>query len=128
MKRRGTAAPGRVAYPPVCTSCGSRLPGGPSSSDSFSLNSHDLGAGTVRMTTGVLIARHRLHGRTAIVAVLLGVAASPALAWTPTVLPDRFYDEPIVMELNRPTTFQFLPDGRLMFVEQRTGRLRMVVN
>src|SRR5580765_4058809 len=43
-------------------------------------------------------------------------------------LPDRFQDEAVVTQLNHPVGMAFLPDGRLLVAEQRTAKLRMVVN
>src|SRR5574341_1726021 len=43
-------------------------------------------------------------------------------------VPTQFVNEFIVGGLNEPTGLAFLPDGRLLLVEQRTGRVRMIVN
>jgi glucose/arabinose dehydrogenase len=63
----------------------------------------------------------------------LGIAAVAALplvrpASADVVVPDGFTSSIVVSGLNQPTSFSFLPDGRLLFTEQRTGRIRMVVN
>jgi glucose/arabinose dehydrogenase len=42
------------------------------------------------------------------------------------VLPDGFTDQEVVGALRQPTAFDFLPDGRVLFVEQATARVRMV--
>jgi glucose/arabinose dehydrogenase len=63
-------------------------------------------------------------------------AASFALAlapvWTPcarsaVVLPQDFIDETVVNGLDRPTSLAFLPDGRVLVTEQKTARVRLVV-
>jgi glucose/arabinose dehydrogenase len=43
------------------------------------------------------------------------------------VVPDGFVDLTLVTGLAEPNSMAFLPDGRLLFTEQRTGRVRMVV-
>lgn len=56
---------------------------------------------------------------------LLGFAA-PATAAVD--VPTGFVHETVVGGLSEPNSFAFLPDGRLLFTEQRTGKVRMVVN
>src|SRR5262249_5888671 len=43
-------------------------------------------------------------------------------------LPTSFTDDTIVGSLSEPTDFAFLPDGRIVITEQRTGRVRLLVN
>jgi glucose/arabinose dehydrogenase len=43
-------------------------------------------------------------------------------------LPTGFTDEVIASGLSAPTSFAFLPDGRVLVTEQTTGRIRLVVN
>ncbi len=43
-------------------------------------------------------------------------------------LPDGFRDEIVVGGLDAPTSFAFLPDGRVLVTEQNTGRVRLIVN
>jgi glucose/arabinose dehydrogenase len=54
----------------------------------------------------------------------LGAVSTAAAA---VDLPDGFVHEPIRTGLAQPTSLAFLADGRLLFTEQRTGRVRMVV-
>ena len=42
-------------------------------------------------------------------------------------VPDEFLDFSVMNGLSAPTNFDFLPDGRLLLVERKTGRVRMVV-
>jgi len=48
-------------------------------------------------------------------------------AWAAISLPDGFHDETIVAGLDAPTSFAFLPDGRVLVTEQNTARVRLVV-
>ncbi|MCI0330786.1 MAG: PQQ-dependent sugar dehydrogenase [candidate division Zixibacteria bacterium] len=43
-------------------------------------------------------------------------------------VPTGFVDELIVGGLSQPAAFAFLPDGRILFTEQKTRRIRMIVN
>lgn len=43
-------------------------------------------------------------------------------------LPEGFHDEEIVSGLDEPVGFAFLPDGRIIIIEQNSGRLWLVVN
>ncbi len=58
--------------------------------------------------------------------LLLALAVS-APARAEVRLPDAFADELVVSGLASPTGMAFLPDGRLLVVEQKTGALRLVV-
>jgi glucose/arabinose dehydrogenase len=58
------------------------------------------------------------------VAACLGAAARDAAA-APS-LPAAFADSAIVSGLNFPCGMAFLPDGRLIFVEQKSARIRVV--
>ena len=42
-------------------------------------------------------------------------------------VPNGFTDETLVTGFDAPTAFAFLPDGRVLVVEQNTGRVRLVV-
>ena len=44
------------------------------------------------------------------------------------VLPTDFADETVVSGLDAPNSMAFLPDGRLLFTELYSGKIRMVVN
>ncbi len=59
-------------------------------------------------------------------ALLLACAAPCARAQA--TLPDEFADELVVAGLALPAGMSFLPDGRLLFVEQKTARIRLIVN
>ncbi len=58
------------------------------------------------------------------VPALLAAGAAAAAVQVPT----DFVNESVIGGLNEPTSFAFLPDGRLLFTEQRTGKIRMLVN
>src|SRR5262245_23404987 len=42
-------------------------------------------------------------------------------------LPSGFVDEVVQAELPQPSSFAFLPDGRILVVEQETKRIRLLV-
>jgi|GEM_PF-2045667 len=70
------------------------------------------------------------HGRSAVASVLtalclLLLTALPAAAAT---VPEDFEDALVVNGLTQPVGFTFLPDGRLLFIEQVTARVRLLVN
>ena len=54
---------------------------------------------------------------------LLSVLSAPARAQT---VPDGIVIEPLATALSAPTGFDFLPDGRVVYVEQFTGRVRVL--
>jgi glucose/arabinose dehydrogenase len=58
--------------------------------------------------------------------VALGLAARAATA--DVQLPNDFVNEVIASSLDSPTSMAFLPDGRVLFIEQKTAKVRMVVN
>ena len=60
----------------------------------------------------------------AIVALLLSVAPAHGVV----VVPGGFVNDTLVTGLDSPTSMAFLPDGRLLVTEQRTGFVRLVVN
>lgn len=62
------------------------------------------------------------------IALLVGllVAAPPAAAQY--ALPTDFADELVVAELTEPAGLAFLPDGRALFIERATARVRLIVN
>lgn len=61
-------------------------------------------------------------GRPLIFAAVLGLAlAGPTV--TRSALPDNFDDQLVVSGLNQPSSFAFLPDGRLIIVEQKTRNI-----
>jgi glucose/arabinose dehydrogenase len=63
------------------------------------------------------------------VVCLLALACSaPVRAQPAPLLPTGFVDDTLVTGLDEPNSMAFLPDGRLLFTELRTGWVRMVVN
>lgn len=52
--------------------------------------------------------------------------ATPAISQLS--LPPDFFEDTIVTGLDRPNSMAFLPDGRLLFTELNSGKIRMVVN
>jgi glucose/arabinose dehydrogenase len=54
--------------------------------------------------------------------------AAPRAASAQAVLPTGFADQLVVGGLAFPTGIAFLPDGRLLFVEQNSARIRLLVN
>jgi len=63
--------------------------------------------------------------------VRLVVAAVAALAWpslaAAVVLPSGFQDQVFAANLSCPVDLAFLPDGRILFIELKSARLRMLV-
>ena len=60
------------------------------------------------------------------IVIALGCAlAGPAHASASAAVPEHFTDEVLISDIERPTDFAFLPDGRLLVIEQRTGRIRL---
>jgi len=51
--------------------------------------------------------------------------AAPATAAT---VPNNFSDSQVVADLEMPTDFAFLPDGRILVIEQWTAKVRLIVN
>lgn len=64
------------------------------------------------------------HGFAAVIAILLATGA-PAGAGG-QVVPAGFVDERMTGGLSQPVGLAFLPDGRLLFVEQAAARVRML--
>jgi len=58
---------------------------------------------------------------------LLLMFAAPA-AFAQATLPTDFVDAPVVSGLSEPANLCFLPDGRLLLVEQHAALVRLVVN
>jgi glucose/arabinose dehydrogenase len=70
-------------------------------------------------------------GRARLVSLAAGLATCLAAARafsTPAAVPDGFTDQLVVDGLSAPCSMAFLPDGRLLFVEQVTARIRLIVN
>jgi glucose/arabinose dehydrogenase len=57
----------------------------------------------------------------------LAILLQPAALAQP-VLPPDFVDETLVTALDQPIGMAFLPDGRLLFTERTTAKVRLVVN
>ena len=60
--------------------------------------------------------------------VLVLFGARPAAAATPVVVPGNFTNDVIKTGLDQPESFAFLPDGRILLTEQKTAKVRMLVN
>ncbi len=60
--------------------------------------------------------------------LLLAVASWPATVRAQTQVPTDFQDQPLVSGLDWPVGLAFLPDGRLLTCELKSGQLRMIVN
>jgi glucose/arabinose dehydrogenase len=56
------------------------------------------------------------------------MSAAQARAGVAASLPDGFYDQIVTGDLDRPVGMAFLPDGRLLVIENDTGRVRLVVD
>src|SRR5262249_53484159 len=61
------------------------------------------------------------------VGILLTVLLSVSRVAAAPVLPTGFYDEVVAAGLDLPTAMAWLPDGRILVVEQKTTRVRLVV-
>jgi glucose/arabinose dehydrogenase len=70
------------------------------------------------------VLRCLVGSRAAAVALLLAAPAARAVV----AVPDGFVNENLLGGLDQPNAMAFLPDGRLLFTEQRTGNVRLVVN
>src|SRR6188474_2048513 len=81
---------------------------------------------TSTMRPPTLPLRRALVLATVAAALALPIHATPAPA--AVSLPTNFVDDTLVTGINLPTSMAFLPDGRLLFTEQYTGNVRMVVN
>ena len=55
------------------------------------------------------------------------IASVPGAAGAAIAVPDGFVDQQVVGGLDAPTSFAFLPDGRVLVAEQNSGRVRLVV-
>jgi len=71
---------------------------------------------------------HRRLDIAAAVATLVGLAlcAAPGAAFVH--LPAGFVDDTLLTGLKQPNSMAFLPDGRLLFTEQRNGYVRLFAN
>jgi glucose/arabinose dehydrogenase len=71
--------------------------------------------------------------RLPLLAALAGLCLAPTVARSQTDLPTGFADSLVVAGLDTPTAFDFVPGSthaqwRLLFVEQKTARIRMLAN
>lgn len=64
----------------------------------------------------------------ALAAALLAAELAPTEALGQAVVPSGFADQLGVGGLSRPVGMAFLPDGRLLVIEQQTARVRLIVN
>ena len=64
------------------------------------------------------------HRALLLCAALVSFIPSAVLA----TLPTSFEDQVLVTDLNLPTSFDFLPDGRILITEKITGNVRLLVN
>jgi glucose/arabinose dehydrogenase len=62
-----------------------------------------------------------------VAAGLILSSAVPGRAGALPALPTDFVDELVVYNLSLPSGFAFLPDGRILLIEQKTGRVRLAV-
>lgn len=53
---------------------------------------------------------------------------APALSHAGIQLPQGFVNEMVATGFNEPNSMAFLPDWRVLITEQRTGRIRLVIN
>jgi glucose/arabinose dehydrogenase len=60
--------------------------------------------------------------------LLVAAAWAPAPARCQIVVPDGFSDQLLVGGLDAPVGMAWLPDGRLLFIEQNSRRIRLLVN
>src|SRR5262245_61074936 len=68
--------------------------------------------------------RRRIH----LAAALAGLLLTAPRADAAVLVPGGFVDDTLLSGLDEPTSMAFLPDGRMLVTEQRTGRVRLVVN
>lgn len=63
-----------------------------------------------------------------VLAALVLFGARPAAAAIPVVVPTDFTNDVVTSGLGQPVSFAFLPDGRVLLVEQKSAKVRMLVN
>ena len=69
-----------------------------------------------------------LHRRFHIAAALAGVLLCAVPSHAAVRLPTGFVNDILLTGLAEPNSMAFLPDGRLLFTEQRTGAVRLFIN
>ena len=69
-----------------------------------------------------------LPPRQRIASVVAGLLLGFTPAYGAVLVPGGFVNDTLVTGLDSPTSMAFLPDGRLLVTEQRTGHVRLIVN
>src|SRR5262245_26380719 len=69
-----------------------------------------------------------LHLRYRIAAALTGILLSAARLDAAVLLPTGFANDTLLTGLDEPNSMAFLPDGRVLITETRTGKVRLFVN
>lgn len=69
-----------------------------------------------------------MHRCSAIAAALAGLLSCAARSDAAVVVPTGFVNDTLLTGLAEPNSMAFLPDGRLLITEQRSGRVRLYVN
>ncbi len=77
---------------------------------------------------GNLLVMRSRPGLAAALAALLSMGGAATSARAQGTVPSGFLDTLVVGGLEFPTGFTFLPDGRILVVEQMTSRIRLIVN
>ena len=89
---------------------------------------HRLSALTI-LATEIEASFRKAPAAIACAAFVIAIAvSSPTGVHARATVPDGFDDEFVVGDLSAPVGMAFLPDGRLFFVEQKTFRVRLVVD
>jgi len=71
--------------------------------------------------------RASIFSRAALLTTLACLFGAPA-ARAVVRVPSSFVNDQLASGLNQPNSFAFLPDGRLLYTEQRTGNVRLFAN
>jgi glucose/arabinose dehydrogenase len=82
---------------------------------------------TLPMPDGRVADHPGLSPSSIVVATLLIVAGIARPSFAAVVVPTGFVDEVMIAGISQPNSFAFLPDGRVLFTEQMTGRVRVLV-
>ena len=61
------------------------------------------------------------------IATCIHLLASPAVVYAEADLPSGFVDQELMTGFDKPVGFAFLPDGRIIVIEQDSGRLWLYV-
>ena len=65
------------------------------------------------------------HAIARVAAIVLAVAAWPAVTAAPAVAGTTFTADPILTGLDQPVAFTFAPNGRIFYVEKESGQIRL---